>query len=147
MMKYRVAPVHLTLLATAILVLSSGCTKKDVPPPAVAVTAKPVVVESATPAVAVESPPVSAESLILLDFKIDKNEAGKPVLKGHVSNTSPYKIAYATATFKLFDKKGRVIGTSTASVDDLKAKFSWTFQVEIVQEGAVSAKLAGFTAK
>lgn len=137
-MKQRNASLRLIMMATAISLTGSGCTKEDAPPAVAPVSAKPAVAES---------PPASADALSLLDLKMAKNQAGKPVLRGSISNSSPHRIKYATATFKLFDKKGREIGTSTASVDDLEAKFAWTFEVEIMQEGAVSAKFAGFTAK
>lgn len=140
MTNIRTTPARGLLLSLAIALLGSACTREDTPPPPAAPVASPVPAE-------VASPPVSADSLTLLEFKIDKNEVGKPALKGLVSNSSPHKIAYATATFKLLDKKGREVGTSTAVVNELKAGFSWNFQVEITQEGVASAKFAGFTAK
>ena len=137
-MKKSNASVRQILLATAILLLGSGCAKEDVPPAAAPAAAKPIVVLP---------PPVSAEALTLLEFKIVKNEVGKPVLKGSISNTSPQTIKLATATFTLFDKKGVEIGTSIATVDNLEQKFAWTFEAQILQEGVASAKFAGFTAK
>ncbi len=138
MMKKCNASVRPILLATAVLLLGSGCAKEDVPPAAAPVAAKPI---------AVAPPPVSAEALSLLDFKIVRNQAGKSVLKGSVSNTSPQTIKLGTATFKLFDKKGVEIGTSTATVDNLEPGFAWTFEAQILEEGVVSARFAGFTAK
>jgi hypothetical protein len=126
------------LLATAMLLLSGGCAKEDIPPTAVPAAAKPIVVLP---------PPVSAEALTLLEFKIVKNQAGKPVLKGSISNATPQTIKLATATFTLFDKKGVEIGTSIATVDNLEPRFAWTFEAQILQEGVASAKFAGFTAK
>jgi hypothetical protein len=131
------------LLATALLLLGSGCTKEDAPIAPVAPPAAPV---KAEPAV-VLPPPVSAEALSLLDFKIARNQAGKSVLKGSVKNTSPQTIKLGTATFTLFNKKGVEIGTSVATVDNLEPGFAWTFEAQILQEGVASAKFAGFTAK
>jgi hypothetical protein len=128
------------LLATAVLFLAGGCAKEDAPPAAAPVPVKPV---AAVP----QPPPVSAEALSLLAFKIEKNQAGKPVLKGSVSNTSPQAMKLATASFKLFDKKGVEIGTSTATVDNLEPGFAWTFEAQILQEGVTSARFAGFTAR
>lgn len=129
------------LLAAALLLLGGGCAKEDVPP-----TTAPVVVEK--PATAVpQTPPVSAEALTLLNFKFVENQEGKSVLRGSVSNTSPHTIKLATATFKLFDKKGAEIGTSTATVDNLESGFAWNFEAKILVEGVVLAKFVGFTAK
>lgn len=139
-MKKCNASVRPLLLATAMLLLASGCAKEDVPPTAAAVVAKPV---AAVP----ETPPASAEALSLLDFKFERNQAGQWVLKGSVSNTSPQTIKLATATFKLFDKKGVEVGTSTATVDNLEPGFAWTFEAKILEEGVVSARFAGLTAK
>ncbi len=139
-MKQSHAPLYPPLLAVALLLLSNACTKEDapVPPPAAPV--------KAIPAVALP-PPVSAEALSLLDFKIERNQAGKWVLKGSVKNTSPQTIKLGTATFTLFNKKGVEIGTSVATVDNLEPGFAWTFEAQILQEGVASAKFAGFTAK
>ena len=137
-MKKCDASVRSILLATAILLLGFGCAKEDVPPAAAPAAAKPIVVLP---------PPVSTEALTLLEFKIVNNPAGKPVLKGSISNTSPQTIKLATATFTLFDKKGVEIGTSIATVDNLEPRFAWTFEAQILQEGVASAKFAGFTAK
>ncbi len=137
-MKKCNASVYPILLATAMLLLGSGCAKEDAPPVAAPVAAKPIVVLP---------PPVSPEALSLLEFKIVKNQAGKPVLKGSISNTSPQTIKLATATFTLFNKKGVEIGTSIATVDNLEPKYAWTFETQILQEGVASAKFAGFTAK
>lgn len=137
-MKKRSAYFLPTLLATALLV--GGCAKEDAPPAAAPAPAKPV---AAVP----QPPPVSPEALTLLEFKIAKNQAGKPVLKGSISNASPQTIKLATATFTLFNKKGVEIGTSIATVDNLEPGFAWTFEAQILQEGVASAKFAGFTAK
>ena len=137
-MKKSDASVRSILLATAIFLLGSGCAKEDVPPAALPAVTKPVVVLP---------PPVSAEALTLLEFKLEKNQTGKPVLKGSIGNASPQKITYATATFTLFDKKGVEIGTSIAAVDNLGPESSWNFQVVVMQEDVASAKFAGFTAK
>lgn len=131
-------PVTATLLmATALGVLSSGCDRQSVPAPAAPANTPP----AAQPA------PVTAEGLSLLDFTIGKNQAGKSVLRGNVGNSTPRMLDHATAEFKLFDKTGNEVGTATASVDNLGAGFSWSFEVEIQPQEAVSAKLAGFTAK
>lgn len=130
------------LLATVVLLLGSGCAKEDVPP-----AAAPAEAPVAAKPIAVAPPPVSAEALSLLEFKIVKNQAGKPVLKGSISNASPQTIKLATATFTLFDKKGVEIGTSVATVDNLEPGFAWTFEAQILEEGVASAKFAGFTAK
>ncbi len=137
-MKKCDAPVRPILLVIAVLLLGSGCAKEDLPPTASPVAAKPIV---AAP------PPVNPEALTLLEFKIAKNQAGKPVLKGSISNASPQTIKLATATFTLFNKKGVEIGTSIATVDNLEPGFAWTFEAQILQEGVASAKFAGFTAK
>ena len=139
-MKKCDASVRSILLATAFLLLGSGCAKEDAPPAAAAapVAAKPIVVLP---------PPVSAEALTLLEFKIVNNQAGKPVLKGSISNATPQTIKLATATFTLFNKKGVELGTSIATVDNLEPGFAWTFEAQILQEGVTSAKFAGFTAK
>lgn len=138
-MKKCAAPVRPILLATAMLLLGGGCAKEDVPP-----TAAPPVVEK--PAAAVP-PPVSADALTLLEFKFAENQEGKSVLKGSVSNTSPHTIKLATATFKLFDKKGVEIGTSTATVDNLESGFAWNFEAQILVEGVVLARFDGFAAR
>ena len=139
-MKKRNVSVRPVLLATAMLLLGSGCTKEDAPPTAAAVVAKPI---AAVP----ETPPASAEALSLLDFKFERNQAGQWVLKGSISNTSPQTIKLATATFKLFDKKGVEIGTSIATVDNLEPGFAWAFETRVPEEGVVTARFAGFTAR
>ncbi len=143
-MKQRTASFRLILIASCALILSSGCNREEIPPPPPPTPAAPSPAAVETPPA---GPPVSAESLTLLDFKFDKNEAGKPILRGNVANSSPQKITYATASFTLLDAKGREIGTATAGVDNLGPQFSWNFRVEIPQEGVASAKFAGFTAK
>ncbi len=106
------------LLATALLLLANGCAKEDVPPAAAPVAAEPMVVAP---------PPVSAEALKLLEFKIVKNQAGKPVLKGSISNGTPQTIKLATATFTLYNKKGVEIGTSTATVEQSGSRIRLDF--------------------
>lgn len=138
-MNRYVSSPGLLLLTTCVLVLVGGCAKEDLPPSAKPAAAEPIAV--APP------PPVSAETLSLRDFKIVRRQNAKPVLKGSVSNSSPQTIKLGTATFRLFDKKGVEIGTSTATVDNLEPGFAWTFEAQILQEGVASAKFAGFTAK
>ncbi len=128
------------LLATALLLLGGGCAKEDVPPTAAPAVEKPA---AAVP----QTPPVSADALTLLAFKFAENQERKSVLKGSVSNTSPHTIKLATAKFTLFDKKGVEIGTSMATVDNLEPGFSWNFEAQILVEGVVTARFAGFTAK
>ena len=136
-MKPISATFPIILMAAALSVLSSGCGKQNAQAPA-----KPA---STTPAA--QATPVNAEGLSLLDFTITKNQAGKSVLKGNVSNTTTRKLDRATVEFKLFDKTGNEVGTAMASVDNLGARFSWSFEVEIQPQDAASAKLVGFTAK
>lgn len=126
------------LMATALSVLISGCGKQSAPPPAAPASTAPA---------AAQATPVNAEGLSLLDFTITKNQAGKSVLKGNVSNSTTRKLDHATVEFKLFDKVGNEVGTAMASVDNLGARFSWSFEVEIQPQDAASAKLVGFTAK
>lgn len=128
------------LLAAGMLLLAGACTRDDVPTPPAAVPARPVPQETSPP-------PVSTDGLKLLDLKIVRTAAGKLVLKGSISNSTPTKITLATATFTLLDKKGGEIGTAIATVDNLEAKFAWTFEVPILQEGVASAKFAGFAAR
>lgn len=128
-------PITATLLmATVLSVLISGCGQQSTPAPANTKTAEQVA-------------QTNAEGLSLLDFTITKNQAGKSVLKGNVSNSTTRKLDHATVEFKLFDKTGNEVGTSMASVDNLGARFSWSFEVEIQPQDAASAKLVGFTAK
>ena len=130
-------PFQTILLAASIAIISSGCTKKTpTPPPA-----------ASTQPAAQQSVAANTEALTLLDFRIEKNEAGKTVLRGNIGNSATTKIDHAAATFKVFDKAGNEIGTATAGVDNLNARFSWTFEVEIVQEGADSARLVAITAQ
>ncbi len=138
-MKQGLTSLSPYLLAAGMLLLAGACTRDDAPPPPADVPAK--VIPPAPP------PPVSTDGLKLLDLKIVRTAAGKLVLKGSISNSSPTKITLATATFTLLDKKGGEIGTAVATVDNLEAKFAWTFEVPILQEGMASAKFAGFTAK
>ena len=128
------------LLAAGMLLLAGACSRDEAPPPPADVPAKAI-----TPAA--PPPPVSTDGLKLLDLKIVRTAAEKLVLKGSISNSSPTKITLATASFALFDRKGREIGTAVATVDNLEAKFAWTFEVQILQEGVASAKFAGFAAK
>jgi len=114
--------------------MSSGCGQQSTPAPANTKTAEQVA-------------QTNAEGLSLLDFTITKNQAGKSVLKGNVSNATTRKLDHATVEFKLFDKTGNEVGTAMASVDNLGARFSWSFEVEIQPQDAASAKLIGFTAK
>lgn len=127
-------------LAAGMLVLAGACTRDDAPTPPAAVPAKVALPEPAPP-------PVSTEGLKLLDLKMVRTEAGKLVLKGSISNSTPTKITLATATFALLDKKGGEIGTAVATVDNLEARFAWTFEVPILKEGVASAKFAGFAAR
>jgi hypothetical protein len=138
-MKPVTATFPTLLMATALCVIISGCGKQSAPPPAAPA--------STAPAAAAPATPINAEGLSLLDFTISKNQAGKSVLKGNVSNSTPRKLDHATVEFQLFDKTGKEVGTATASVDNLGARFSWSFEVEIQPQDAASAKLVGFTAK
>lgn len=138
-MKQRLMLLSPYLLAAGMLLLVGACTKDDAPPPA------DVPAKAITPAA--PAPPVSTDGLKLLDLKIVRTAAGKLLLKGSISNSSPAKITLASASFALLDKKGREIGTAVATVDNLEAKFAWTFEVPILQEGVASAKFAGFAAK
>ncbi|MBK7425457.1 MAG: hypothetical protein IPJ48_21535 [Propionivibrio sp.] len=137
-MKTVTATFPTLLMATALSVLSSGCGKQSAPPPAAPASTAPA---------AAQATPSNAEGLSLLDFTITKNQAGKSVLKGNVSNSTTRKLDHATVEFKLFDKAGNEVGTAMASVDNLGARFSWSFEVEIQPQDAASAKLVGFTAK
>jgi len=120
------------LITAAIAALVSACGKADAP-----------VAESKVTNAAVE-PVLKDGGLTLGDFKLTKNAAGKPVLKGEVSNVATRKIAHASIDFKLLDAKDNEVGTATAAVDNLEAKFSWSFEVEVLPAGVVSAKFAGF---
>lgn len=136
-MKTVTATFPTLLMATALIVLISGCGKQSAPPPAAPASTAP----------AAQVTPINTEGLTLLDFTITKNQAGKSVLKGNVSNSTTRKLDHATVEFKLFDKTDNEVGTATASVDNLGARFSWSFEVEIQPQDAASAKLVGFTAK
>jgi hypothetical protein len=120
------------LLATAITLLSSACGKSTAP-------AAPRAGAAATP-----EAQATASGLALVDFKLSKNAAGKPVLTGKVSNSAAQKIAHASIDFKLLDDKNNEVGTVTAGVDNLQAKFSWSFEVEVLPAGVASAKFVGF---
>lgn len=139
-MTQRLTSFCLHLLMAAMLLLAGACSRDDPPPPPAAVAVKPIQPEALPP-------PVSTDGLKLLDLKIVRTAAGKLVLKGSIGNSSPTKITLGTASFTLLDKKGREIGTAIATVDNLEAKFAWTFEVPILQEGVASAKFAGFAAK
>ena len=136
-MKSITATLSTLLLATALSVLNNGCGKQNASAPA-----KPASTTPSSPAT-----PVNVEGLSLLDFTITKNQAGKSVLKGNVSNSTTRKLDHAAVEFKLFDKTGNEVGTAAASVDNLGARFSWSFEIEIQPQDAVSATLVGFTAK
>lgn len=133
-MKPVTAILPTLLMAAAISALSSGCGKQSDQAPANTKTAE-------------QAAQTNAEGLSLLDFTITKNQAGKSVLKGNVSNSTTRKLDHATVEFKLFDKTDNEVGTAMASVDNLGARFSWSFEVEIQPQDAASAKLVGFTAK
>lgn len=72
---------------------------------------------------------------------------GNLVIKGLVNNISSTKINHVEAVFKLIDKDGNEIGKTVASVDNLEAQFSWSFEATIDNESTVSAKFTGFIAK
>jgi len=120
------------LIAAAIAILVSACGKTEAPIAEAKIT-------NAAP-----EPVLKDGGLTLVDFKLTKNAAGKPVLKGNVSNAATRKIAHATIDFKLLDAKNKEVGTATAAVDNLEAQFSWSFEVEILPAGVTSAKFAGF---
>ena len=134
-MKQLEMSLPMALMATALILINSGCGKQSSAP----AESKPVAIQAAAP--------INADVLSLVEFKIAKNQAGKSVLKGSVSNSSSQAIVHATAEFKLLDKDGKEIGTAMPSVDNLGAKFSWNFEVEITPEDAASAKFSGFTTK
>ncbi len=138
-MKQLETSLPMILMVAALTLVSSGCSKQSAPPATAPAEGKPAAVQAAAP--------VSADVLSLVDFKITKNQAGKSVVKGSVSNSSSQPIMHATAEFKLFDKGGKEIGSAMASVDNLGAKFSWNFEVEFTPENAASAKFSGFTVK
>ena len=142
-MKKFLESLALMLLAAVITLTAGSCAKEDVPPTAAPVAAKQVPAPPPPP----PPPLVSADALSLSNFRIEKNSTGKRVLKGGVSNASTQTITLATATFTLFDKKGRQIGTSTATVDNLGPGFAWIFEAQILEQDVVSAKFAGFTVK
>jgi hypothetical protein len=120
------------LLAATLALLGSACGKASAP-------GAEATIPSAAPQAALKD-----GGLTLVDFKLAKNAAGKPVLQGNVSNAATQKIAHAAIDFKLFDAKDNELGTATASVDNLEAKFSWSFEVEVLPAGVASAKFAGF---
>ena len=120
------------LIAAAIATFVSACDKPDAPGAETKATS------------AVPEPVLKDGGLTLVDFKLTQNAAGKPALKGNVSNVATRKIAHASIDFKLLDAKGNEVGTATAGVDNLEAKFSWSFEVEILPPGVSSAKFAGF---
>jgi hypothetical protein len=120
------------LIATAIALLGSACGKADAP------------VAAGKVADAAPEPVLKDGGLTLVDFKLTKNAAGKPVIKGNIDNVATKKIAHASIDFKLLDAKDKELGTATAAVDNLEAKFSWSFEVEVLPPGVSSAKFAGF---
>ncbi len=120
------------LIAAAAAALLCACGKTDAP------GAETKVAEAAP------EPVLKDGGLTLIDFQLTKNAAGKPVLKGNVGNVATRKIAHASIEFKLLDAKGNEVGTATAAVDNLEAKFSWSFEVEVLPPGVTSAKFAAF---
>ena len=95
------------LMATAISCLGSGCSWEDPPPP-------PVAPVSARPVAALE-PPIDTDVLSLLSLKIGKKPGGEVRAERQHKQLVGADIKFATATFKIFDKKGKEIGSSTAT--------------------------------
>jgi hypothetical protein len=126
------AALRTFLVASAIALLGSACGKADAPGAQAKAT-------NAAPEAALKD-----GGLTLVDFKLAKNAAGKPVLKGNVGNAATRKFAHVSAEFKLLDAKDNEVGTAIAGVDNLEAKFSWSFEVEVLPAGVTSAKFAGF---
>ena len=122
--------VKIFLIALALAALASACGKAGAP--------------GAETTNAAPEPVLVDGGLTLVDFKLTNNAAGKPVLKGNVSNVATRKIVHASIDFKLLDTKDNEVGTATAAVDNLEAKFSWSFEVEVFPAGVTSAKFAGF---
>jgi hypothetical protein len=138
-MKRTITPCLLILIAASIA-LTGGCAKKITPPQ----TPQTSAISLPTPG---DTAPVSGDALSLLEVKIDSKKNGRYVIKGRFSNSSPRLINNVSANFSLLDRSGKEIGQATAIVENLKAGFSWNFEVEIMQANAVSAKLIGITAK
>ena len=124
--------IQTLLMTAAITLLTSACGQSTAP-------AAPAAGAAATP-----DAQAAATGLALVDFKLTKNAAGKPVLTGNVSNSATQDIARASIDFKLLDDKNNEVGTVTAGVDHLQAKFSWSFEVEILPAGVSSARFVGF---
>lgn len=120
------------LIVITLALLSGACGKAGAP------GAETKVAKAAPEAVLKDG------GLTLIDFKLTKNTAGKPVVQGNVSNAATQKIARAAIEFKLFDAKDKEVGTAIASVDNLEAKFSWVFEVEVLPAGVTTAKFASF---
>ncbi len=138
MMTATTSPRRLLTLA-ALVTLTVACNN---PSPAGAPAAGNSV---AVPAAGEAKLPLAG--LTLVELKVTRNPAGKLVAQGRVDNASGKDIGHAEAELRLFDKDGVEVGAVAPAVNNLKAGYSWSFESEIAQKNAVSARLAGFTGK
>jgi len=133
-------------IALVIGIVIGGCNKTNNNPPPPPAESPAQKAPEATPPTAISDPATTAP-LTLVDFKIEKNQSGKLVVKGNATNSSTNKIPYAIATFKLLDKNNKEIGETSAGVNNLEAQFSWAFEAPIAEGSATSATFAGFSFK
>lgn len=94
-----------------------------------------------------QNQPDTAAQLSISDLKIMTTSNGKLVVHGATNNASGKKYSRVDLEINLFDKEGASLGTTAAGVDNLEAGFTWSFDAEITQRTAVSAKVTNITAK
>lgn len=77
-----------------------------------------------------------------LVLKLDSLEGTRNSIKGVVVNRRRETVSQATITFDLFDSDKAHIGVASATIDDLKPKTKWYFEVD-----TLGREVAGFKPK
>lgn len=135
-MKSDTKSFNRVILLALLPIMFIGCAKENTP------QSVPAVASNAAESKSTEGGPLS-----MTDFKLEKNESGKLVIKANVANASTKKLGQVVALFKLYDKEGHEIGEARANIDHLEAQYSWTFVTEVGNEATASVKFTEFVIK
>lgn len=87
----------------------------------------------------------ATSALAATDVAFAKGQFGNRIVTGKVVNTTGKKRSYVQVEVNLFDRAGTQVGSTLANVNNLEPGVTWDFQAPILEDRAVSAKIAGVT--
>ena len=86
-----------------------------------------------------------ADSLIVQDHRIERDEYGVRYVSGTILNKGNKTFGYAQVEINVYDAAGAQVGSTLANVNNLEPGRPWKFKAVILEDSAVRYEIKGVT--